>query len=165
MRDQQQADQFEVPTVNMGRVRGSNFVEVSLNGVKTFALVDSGATTSIVSSKFAEALGIKRFSKRSPSLKSANGGIINTEGMESLQLKVGNSEFKHTFVIGEIINNLILGIDFLEKHGVTLNFSLGRLEMANQYVSLRAKGDADHSHVNVICHENHVIPVMKSIYM
>ena len=65
-------------------------------------------------------------------LKAANGAPIPTFGNRSITIEIGNKKFRWTFVVAEVLNN-ILGIDFTKHFSLSLDFENGFLLDKNKY--------------------------------
>lgn len=127
------ADALSVPLVGMER-GGRPMVEVELNGKKTLALIDTGASRSSVEQSFAESLGIQR--------GNATGFSVSGIGSEAREAWIATFD---TFVIGDeavqkpvmaVIDpgrasraphGMILGLDFLRAHRLLFSPSQKRV--------------------------------------
>lgn len=58
---------------------GLFFTEVSINGVKAKALIDTGSPFTLINSKFAAAAGVKPDEDKTQRLRGATGGALNAE--------------------------------------------------------------------------------------
>lgn len=87
-------------------------------------LVDSGAEVSVLPRRFGAAF---RKPESSTSLVAANGSPIRSYGTRCLELSLGLRRiYAHVFVIADV-QNPILGADFLQRHGLLLDFKQRRI--------------------------------------
>ncbi|XP_062616134.1 uncharacterized protein LOC134277851 [Saccostrea cucullata] len=82
-------------------------------------LVDTGASVTILSSKVFENLDLKKGINLTPSLvklTSANGERILVRGECPMKITVGDKTVTHNFLVANILNKCILGIDFMQQN-------------------------------------------------
>jgi len=62
-------------------------------------------------------------------LKAAGGHTLNIQGVQQIKMEIDGKEVKHLFlVIDDLNESIILGIDFITKHG--LNYFPGSREFS-----------------------------------
>ncbi|UGQ45910.1 aspartyl protease family protein [Massilia endophytica] len=129
-------DAMSVPLVEMQK-GGRPIVEVMLNGVKGRALIDTGASRSIVKKHFAEKAGFSA-DKAAPPVRMAGNGIgteandfwsadfdsfaVGSETIRKPQLQVISLP-RH----GDDTHDMILGLDFLWAHRLLISVSQERM--------------------------------------
>jgi len=94
----------------------SNFIQ---------CLFDTGADVSCINSKLLSKIGrgsaVNTVTTGKP-LKAAGGQTLNVQGIQQIELEIDGKEVRHPFlVIDDLNESIILGIDFITKHG--LNYS------------------------------------------
>lgn len=103
-----------------------NTVVVNVNGTRTNALCDTGASVSCISQAFLE----RAFPKNKPHFETSTiktivgvGGTHHAvNGLISLDICFGTVKLSSKFyVVKDLHHSLIFGIDFMEKHRVTLD--------------------------------------------
>ena len=101
-------------------------------------MVDSGAEVSLINVKIYQPLKVKMpLRKINVNLKSVNGEQLKVHGWINLNFLLKGTNLSHTFYIVSNMNrNIILGQDWLIKHGVRLHYDLGCLRVNNTYVPL-----------------------------
>ena len=130
-----QHDRAKTPNENSSFVHvGANFtaymtknmVNVSINGIKSNALCDTGATVSCISKQFFE----KAFSAQKPNINPCQiKSIIGVGGTHhpvlgavQVDVKFGTLALAYSFyVIEDLHHSVILGHDFMEAHHVKLD--------------------------------------------
>ena len=114
---------------------GALYIPITINGVKTSALLDSGCTCSVISPELFDRLSQDHTIKISgPSkLKLADGNFTKSLGRGTFSLTVGSNTAprEQRFVIGVIENDVILGMDFLRENNCSLKFTENLLTMDN----------------------------------
>ena len=99
----------------------------NVSNVFVEALVDTGAQKSAVSFSFSQKLPIGEDAISDKTKKhcvSVNGKTVTSLFTVILPVTFGTKVMSHNFeVIKDLINDVILGVDFLKKYRVTLYFS------------------------------------------
>ncbi|XP_055873612.1 uncharacterized protein LOC129924032 [Biomphalaria glabrata] len=97
-------------------------------------LIDTGASRSVIRPNVANSNNTTNVSLFS--LKTASGELMPIKGLADLEFELGCQSFGHEFLIANITDDCILGIDFLQKFGFSINISGGTLLYGNVEVSL-----------------------------
>ena len=101
-----------------------------IGGSACSAVIDSGAARSLVSAQFAAACGL--VSQRSPTVRlvSASKAPIPVKGELSTSLEAKGLEFPVDLIIVEdLVCNMLLGRDFMQRHHVVLDLNGNRLQL------------------------------------
>ena len=88
-------------------------------------LVDTGCTTTIVSTRKFEAIpedNRPEVEKYDRPLVSTDDTPLRVAAQTVLNIQLGNRTVRHRVIIAEISNEGLIGIDFLVQHKVTLDF-------------------------------------------
>ena len=119
-------------------------------------LIDSGATTSLISWKFYNNLIFKPGLQRaSAHLESVDGTALSLKGKVEIKFEMKSLKLAHTFFVVDGINrNILLGDDWLTSNGVRMYFDLGCIRVKGVYVPLVAD-----KHINSICRLNRSLTV------
>ena len=104
-------------------------IPVSFANVKTQALVDTGAAASFLAHRlldkipFKEITSVEQNQANLQYFKTVSGEIVKPTGRFELQIKLAKDHpFKHTFyVVSDLDEGCILGYDFLENNGLSIN--------------------------------------------
>jgi len=103
--------------------------EVYINNVRTYALVDTGASSSVMSLKFSQTNTIESlklvFKANTRIMRMANGNEVKTHGqIENVPVVLENVETNaNPHVLNDLAYDLILGRDWCEANGVVLDFA------------------------------------------
>ena len=101
-------------------------------------LVDSGAQKSAISFAFSQKLPISEnaiLDKTKKYCISVNGKTVTSVFTVILPIAFGTKVISHNFeVIKDLINDVILGVDFLKKHRITLDFSQDVLTLGKEII-------------------------------
>ncbi|UYV84686.1 hypothetical protein LAZ67_X003094 [Cordylochernes scorpioides] len=92
-----------------------NYIDIKIEGKKTRALVDSGASYSVISERFRLKLKKIMFAETDVTLRVANGKIVRPKGRCTLKLDLNGLQESFEFVVMEDCSHeVILGWDFLK---------------------------------------------------
>lgn len=130
-----------------------NKVQVSVDGVSTMALVDTGATVSVMSYAFKERLGRKvMFSWDQPlSFRGVGGEWLRPMGVCSVNVSVAGKTFTVEFaVLPSSTHDVILGMDFLRDCGATVDCGAGELSVSSLLFPLSGD-DSPAEEILIVC--------------
>lgn len=110
-----------------------NKVHVFIDGVSTMALVDTGATISVMSVLFKSLLGRKvmfRWDQNS-SFRGVSGDSLYPVGVCNVNVSLGGKVFNAEFtVLPRSTHDVIQGIDFLQLCGANVDCRTGELSVS-----------------------------------
>lgn len=109
-----------------------NKVNVLIDGVSTMALVDTGATVSVMSVVFKNLLGRKVMFHwdHSTSFRGVSGDSLYPVGVCNVDVSLGGQTFNTEFtVLPRSTHDVILGIDFLKLCGANVDCRTGELSI------------------------------------
>lgn len=87
-------------------------------------MVDSGSTVSLMDHKVLDSFPETMSKSAKQSLVTASGNVIESLGEVDLPMTVGKLHcFQKFVVVSSLIESCILGVDFLVKHRVNLDFN------------------------------------------
>jgi len=104
----------------------SFFLPGHIAGKPTHFLLDSGCTTNILSPQFFDTLGvaIKRLASYEGDHGTlADGSCIPFCGIIKLAGRVRNQNIQEIFIVGQLNEDAILGMPYLQRHRCHINFS------------------------------------------
>jgi len=108
-----------------GDQNGSAQIIVSIDGVTASALLDSGSSVSLVTSRIVARCSQRPRRLQLVTLRSASNEVFTSGGACTLNICIDGRRVQHDFlVVDELVADLILGVDFLSSHGVQLDFAL-----------------------------------------
>ncbi|CAH8642613.1 unnamed protein product [Dicrocoelium dendriticum] len=114
-----------VPFIHHRNHHSQPLIRVSINGISILALIDTGATCTLVQPKFC--LGLRR-SNVNTRLLTANGSELVAEGRVMAAMVLGNRTVHHSVVLSSHIPwDAIFGIDLLRKMKCHLNMATNQL--------------------------------------
>jgi hypothetical protein len=96
----------------------SPYVQVSIGGKQTIALIDSGSNASFVDLSFATTLNCKLVQSTTQNIKVAGGGqLLSNSVITDCHFSIAKHQFIEDFNVLHLPNNsVILGSDWLKKH-------------------------------------------------
>ena len=101
-------------------------IPVAFNKIITMALLDTGSSISTINSKMYEEIKNEKIAEEVPmdsiKISTASGGQMGAEGKVILKFKLSAvNSMSHTFyIIKEVQEDIILGLDFFREKGVTI---------------------------------------------
>jgi len=99
-------------------------------------LLDSGCTTNILSHQFFNTLGVKIKKVLAPYEGNhgtlADGSCIPFYGIIELTGRICDQTIQETFIVGQLNEDAILGILFLQRHGCHIDFSKSVMLMGDR---------------------------------
>lgn len=130
------------PEILISRIaRESNSLTIGgkINGNQVMITLDTGASHSIIRSDLVENVeylaGI--------SLRTATGENLSIKGKTTARTEVGTMEIDHLFVVADITDEVIIGLDFMLRHGFNLDLGNKILKCGNMEVSLDINGTTE----------------------
>ena len=126
-----------INSVHKKKYRGNTYIFIK--NLKQKALIDSGSSTSIIT----PALITGPVEPTHITLTDVTGREIKVVGVVMLRLDLGyNIKLRQRFIVAPIENApVILGLDFIKEHGVTLDFNKKSISLRNKYISLLVSED------------------------
>lgn len=101
-----------VTRLEITRIGGLPFIEVSVNGTKGLALLDTGASVSVVNSAFAEGASRSRDSIRDVELVGSTGNVTPVTVLFSRRFEIGDFEVDR-------FNVIVSNPEFLDRFGLS----------------------------------------------
>lgn len=100
----------------------SLYVEGDVNGFACRMIVDTGANVTIISPEIAKSINQSLISVTpSATLKTATGDSITVRGKMHVNIRFSSKWYSHQVFVAEILDQCILGVDFLRKYGFTVD--------------------------------------------
>ena len=109
---------------------------ISLDGMKVQAVVDTGSTTSIISKEVAEDLGLEleEAAGTEDHFIAANGTSVATMGRCAVELQVGEVTLPHSFVVADLTDCVLIGMDVLQQLDAVISCRTGELAVAGKSI-------------------------------
>ena len=124
--------------------------EVHINGQRTYALIDTGASCSAMSFKFSQVEAITSlklvFRKNTRILKLADNKEVHSEGLlENVPVTVNIQQTTaNTQILNDLSYDLILGRDWCEANGVIIDFNKKKVYLLKPQARSRPFGLLNH---------------------
>lgn len=127
-----------LPQVNFVAHMTKNTIPVWIGGRNTSALIDSGASVTIINKEFLAKTQYAQIRLLPPtfrSVKGASGKLLPVLGQIDLEIFINGKEYNFkAHVVDGIHHAFILGVDFLCAHDTVLRFSTSNtLHIPDQY--------------------------------
>ena len=107
----------------IGTCSGCLYLGVTIRDISFQALIDCGACVNLLSYKSAKRLGICEHLRASNvTLAGVSGAKVQTLGSVSLMVEVGEFGVPVRFVVAEVVEDSILGQEFLTTNELVVNF-------------------------------------------
>ncbi|CAH8547811.1 unnamed protein product [Dicrocoelium dendriticum] len=122
-------------------------VVVVINAQRLHALIDTGAACSLLKSCFLSPTVVTSPGRQ---IRVANGMVLRTHGVASVDLLVGQELLSHEFYIADQIPwDAILGVDFLSRYACVIDLTSGVLTLRGKLLPLNFK--PNNNHVKKFC--------------
>lgn len=111
----------QIKTCSLQHYSKCVIVEGKIQGKLIEVLIDTGASRSILQRNV-----IGSSKKLQPSffkLQTASGQLLPVFGEINQLVVIGKLEFRHKFLVADIVDKCILGLDFMERYAVTISFA------------------------------------------
>jgi len=107
-------DTGRVALVRLKHTNQSIIVNVTVNGINTEALVDTGADYTVISQELAQSIGIGKGTDKIILDNAQDGAEMEAEGGVTVTLSLAGSSWTWPVIVAPIRDKLLLGIDFLK---------------------------------------------------
>lgn len=114
-------------------------VKIEVNGIATWALIDSGADKSMISHEFAQTAIAKQDIEYgyTGQMSGAGGHRLDMKGKASVAFRIRTLQFVHTMaVVGGLVYQVILGRDFCCQHATVLDDDAAIFKICGQAIPL-----------------------------
>jgi len=117
-------------------VEGSTnaYVSVRVAGKDLSALIDTGSELSLAPASLVHNKDLRRSDQV---LRAANGTTIHILGETTLHCEISGMSFEVPCLVTEQLTELILGLEWLERHGASWNFAERTIKIRDQIVPLQ----------------------------
>ncbi|KAI5743998.1 hypothetical protein M8J77_024652 [Diaphorina citri] len=119
-------------------------------------LLDTGASKSILRRDFLVETTLKNPDKYA--LKTATGEQARAYGEIEVDIQLGDFEWRHTFIVADIIDECILGCDFILQHRVYMNFWDMTMVIENVEVPVTVGSTDSCNALRILINENVTLP-------
>lgn len=99
-----------------------NLVVTGKSDKRIKALFDSGSSYSFIKSSIIDEIGYYQKNNINIKVEIGDGRLINYKESVILQIKLNKNNYFQEFIIGDIPDQMIIGVDFLQTYGHTLKF-------------------------------------------
>ena len=116
------------------RLESEPYVEIEVEGIKWKFIVDTGAAISVVKPDKWQA----RLIRTEGTARGVTGDKLNLIGKQNVLVKLGTTECQFAFWVGDIgaPGDGILGVDFLQLVGASVDLHVGCLRVGKQDILL-----------------------------
>ena len=111
-----------------------NLLQVRVGGNHIWAIVDSGATISVISRETAALLDKCIISRHAPEfshVSGVGGDMLEVREKVLIEMYISNRKFEFFFHVIPGTNAMILGMDFMSEFGVKIDFKSSTLSVDN----------------------------------
>ncbi len=127
---------------------GELVVRGRVSSLAVAMLIDSGASVSIVSTRLWEHLHRLcpgwTLMPTTVDVCTVSGDLAKVRGQAVLEIELANRFYVHQFIVTDVTEDLILGMDFIHKHQVDCDWQRGVLRLRGQEVQAIRKYSASH---------------------
>ena len=136
------------------------FVKGKAENVHVDWLVDTGCTSTSLSARIFnrfrpdERPDLERYTGN---LRSADDSPIQVKGKAVINIQLGQTLVQHSVIVAEVMNNGLLGLDFLQKHRMVINFANQQITSDGEKVVAQCRAGTYRA-CRVIAAENTSLP-------
>ena len=106
-------------------------VPALIKDIRVVALIDTGSQVTMANSQVCQAAGLDLTNGHTIQIFGVGQDMgMSAKVITGVPISVGNGVYPWTLVIGNIRDDLILGLDFLHAVGALLNFDQGYLKFS-----------------------------------
>ena len=132
------------------------YARMKINEKWLDCLIDTGSEVNLIPAKFSEEMEIRPSTRV---LQAANGTCIEVLGEVELKVGVENLELDTTFIVSDQIEEVLIGVDWLQVHGCQISFPENIMSVQNRRIPLLKKMFKDKCN-RVILQQDVVIPAL-----
>uniref|UniRef100_A0A2A4K0Q2 Peptidase A2 domain-containing protein n=1 Tax=Heliothis virescens TaxID=7102 RepID=A0A2A4K0Q2_HELVI len=125
------------PRISISQAHDGNslIIKGEVNGRPCKLTLDTGASRTVISSQLANrVLGDSFVRYDHINLVTATGQRITVRGEREVELKLGNIIYQHKVIIADIVDDCILGLDFMRQHNCEIDVNQGVLKYGSEEV-------------------------------
>jgi hypothetical protein len=130
-------DSSQVRGISCSTPLGKVYVSAKLYGKKVLCLLDNGCELSVIGKRYVENRVLKTTDQK---LYAANETPIPLDGEIEVDLIVGGKIWITRMLVSDVIEEIVLGIDWLQKNQCCWNFASGKLHIGDMNVQLIENG-------------------------
>ena len=113
-----------VPAVSVVNSVFPLMISIIIGGIRTSALIDTGASRSLIIAKLSKRLLNTRSRNSTDRLMAANGSFLRTEGKVFTAVETSDQTLEHNFIVcSDLSFDCIFGLDLLRRLGSNLNLN------------------------------------------
>jgi len=142
------------------KVAGATYLRARIDGRRCDCLLDTGSDVTLIPVSLVNDAQIRE-SKQV--LTAANGTQIPVLGEVKLSLKVGKYSSVLTGLVSEHVDDVMLGIDWLESNDVMWDFSQSRIKIGKEYHNLRSRPGGGQWCRRVVLQGDVIVPVRSEV--
>ena len=129
-------------TFTSSKLGSGLFVRASINGKEVNCLVDTGATLTMISTKFFETLGLNsNLEIFTPEIITASGTPLNTKGKTEINIEINGCKCQANVVVSDIDIDVVLGLDFMKAHNISVNVAENSMLLQGKICQLNCWGN------------------------
>ena len=122
-------------------------IQGTVEAVPANMLVDTGSCVTLLSTSFAKSLSHRNvhlsISPVNTVLKAVNNSSVPVLGEAVVLLATGKLAVRHRVIVADIMPDVLIGIDFLQSHGCTIDFGRNMLDAGGVDVPLEPTHNAN----------------------
>ncbi|GFW74540.1 retrovirus-related Pol polyprotein from transposon 412 [Trichonephila clavipes] len=134
------------------------FIMGHVNELPCNMIIDTGANVSIIRNDLAQKLKRNLSGPRPACATNRDGEKIDIHGKLKVKIQFGDTTYQHAVYVADIADPFILGLDFLNEHGFTLDFNKKELRSIHEEVTIFKIKHRTESIRQVTANENITIP-------
>jgi len=161
--------QTKYSSIQIDRVRSATIrVPIRVNGKMTKAVLDTGAEVTVIGSHLYFGLS----EEQRPKLKKAVRNLVvaeagkkmDTDGITTVDVQIGDHNFKWDMYVAPIGDNVLLGCDIVDEMNITINSKKG-IQIDGNWINCDVERRTDDKIARVQLAENVTVPANSEIIL
>ena len=135
------------------------YVHVNFGGQILNSLVDTGASLTVMSTRVWESSNLSKHGmlpEYNRTVVTASGAALEVKGKTTVSLQIGEESYDADVIVADVENDLLIGLDFMRRHGCTVDVENNVLIIQGKKCDLNCRGSIG-CH-RVVAKEDEIIP-------
>ena len=130
--------------------RKTIYVPIKIGNIHVNAVLDTATQVTVMGEKLYKKIKPSPILTESIKLKGAGkDNFINGQYAEDVKIQIGDIKTKCRIVVGNMSDEFLLGLDFLQRHRAVINLDTYTVQLNGTTINLSQVEDGNHDKINV----------------
>lgn len=112
-------------------------IKDEVNGTPCKLTLDTGASRTVISFRIASRCFVDHtYNQVGTNLVTTTGQHISVRGEKKVELKLGSEVYQHNAIVADIVDDCIVGLDFMKTHSCEIDVRQGVLKCSPEEISM-----------------------------